>query len=82
MSLRLEIDEELERRFREEAMREFGYSEGSLKKASEMAISKWISEKSRKPIKKVDSPIKLIKGKYFWSSFSKIKEVKNVKGFF
>ncbi len=58
MSLRLEIDEELERKFRETAMHEFGYGKGSLKKASEMALMKWVSERSRKPIKKEDNPIK------------------------
>lgn len=63
MSLRLEIDKELEKRFRETAMKEFGYGKGSLKKASEMALLKWVNERPRKPIKKVDDPIKLLKGK-------------------
>lgn len=63
MSLRLEIDEELERKFREIAMQEFGYGKGSLRKASESAISNWIREKgSRKPSKKVKDPVKLIEG--------------------
>lgn len=62
MSLRLELDEDLELKFREAAMREFGYEKGSLKKASEMAIIKWLNEHPRKPVKKVDEPIKLIEG--------------------
>lgn len=62
MSLRLELDEGLERKFRETAMREFGYEKGSLKKASEIAISKWVNERSKRPAKEVDNPIKLIKG--------------------
>lgn len=62
MSLRLEIDEKLERKFRETAMREFGYGKGSLRKASEIAIRKWISERPKGPIKKIDDPVKLIKG--------------------
>ena len=62
MSLRLEIDKELEKRFRETAMKEFGYGKGSLRKAGEEAFSKWVNERPRKPIKKVDDPIKLIEG--------------------
>ncbi len=62
MSLRLELDEELEKKFRELAMRKFGYSKGSLLKASEVAVSRWISEEEKKPIKKVKDPIKLIEG--------------------
>lgn len=62
MSLRLEIDEKLERKFRETAMREFGYGKGSLRKASEMAIKKWVGDRSKRPVKKVDDPVKLIKG--------------------
>lgn len=62
MSLRLEIDEELERKFRELAMREFGYGKGSLRRASESAIANWVREQSRSPLKKVSDPIKLIEG--------------------
>ncbi len=62
MSLRLELDEELEKKFREAAMREFGYGKGSLRKASEMAIAQWVRERKERPLKKVDDPIKLIEG--------------------
>lgn len=62
MSLRLEIDGELERKFREVAMREYGYGKGSLRKASEEAFSKWIRERSGKPLKKVKDPVALIEG--------------------
>lgn len=62
MSLRLEIDEGLEKKFRELAMREFGYGKGSIRKASESAIASWIKERSKKPLKRVAEPIKLIEG--------------------
>ena len=62
MSLRLEIDKELEKRFRETAMREFGYGKGSLRKASEEAFSKWLRERNNKPVKNVKEPVKLIEG--------------------
>lgn len=62
MSLRLEIDKELEKRFRETAMKEFGYGKGSLRKAGEEAFSKWLRERDNKPVKSVKDPVSLIKG--------------------
>lgn len=41
--IRAEIDERLERRFRELAMRRFGYGKGALTKAVEEAILRWVS---------------------------------------
>lgn len=53
MSLRLELDKELERKFRELAMRRYGFSKGSIKKAAEVAIKRWSEEeKITKPMKK------------------------------
>jgi hypothetical protein len=63
MSLRVELDKELERRFRELAMRRYGYSKGSIKKATEMAIKKWSTEASaERPLKEIKDPLKLIEG--------------------
>ena len=44
MVLKFELDKDLERRFRESAMRKYGYSKGSLKKASEDAIKDWLKK--------------------------------------
>ena len=41
MSLRVKLDKELEKKFRELAMRKYGYSKGSIKKAIETAIREW-----------------------------------------
>jgi len=41
--LRAQIDVKLERKFRELAMRRFGYGKGSLSRAMEEAIIRWIS---------------------------------------
>jgi len=41
--IRASIDEKLERRFRELAMRRFGYSKGAISRAVEEAILMWIS---------------------------------------
>ncbi|MEM1582454.1 MAG: hypothetical protein QXK89_08105 [Candidatus Bathyarchaeia archaeon] len=43
MSLRVKIDQNLERKFREAAMKKFGYGKGALSKAAEEALLKWIS---------------------------------------
>jgi len=40
--MRLQIKEELERKFREAAMRRFGYGKGSLSRAAEEALQKWL----------------------------------------
>jgi len=60
MVLKFELDKDLERRFRESAMRKYGYSKGSLKKASEDAIKDWLKEDEELP--RVKDPIKLIEG--------------------
>jgi hypothetical protein len=44
LSLRVQIDEKLERQFREAAMKKYGYSKGALSKAAEEAILNWVSE--------------------------------------
>ncbi len=44
MVIKLELERELERRFRELAMKRFGYAKGSIKKAAESAIKQWAKE--------------------------------------
>lgn len=41
--LKVQIDEKVERKFRELAMRRFGYGKGSLSEAAEEAFLMWIS---------------------------------------
>lgn len=41
--LRVQIKDDIERRFREAAMRRFGYMKGALSKAAEEALLKWLS---------------------------------------
>ena len=59
MSLRLEING-LEKKFRETAMKKYGYSKGALKKASIEALNKWIAEQQEIP--RSDNPFTLIEG--------------------
>jgi hypothetical protein len=54
MSLKVNLDKELEKRFRELAMKQFGYSKGSIKKATHVAIEAWTKESARAMNKEVD----------------------------
>ncbi len=61
--LRASIDEHLERRFRELAMRRFGYTKGSLSRAVEEAILLWISKISDDELPEFEGdPIEEIEG--------------------
>ncbi len=61
MVLKVELEKELENKFREAAMRKFGYSRGSLQKASKEALGSWISQQSTR-VPKVKDPFKLVRG--------------------
>lgn len=43
MGLRLQLRADIERRFREAAMRRFGFGRGALSRAAEQAIEAWLS---------------------------------------
>ena len=60
--IRANIDPRLERRFRELAMRRFGYSKGALSKAVEEAIIKWISSIENENESFEGDPIEAIEG--------------------
>jgi hypothetical protein len=70
MVLKVEFRKEVEEKFRELAMRKFGYSKGSIKKASLEAITKWIKEqnpdmpKSKNPTKLIEGSLSHLNGKY------------------
>jgi len=69
MSLRVNIPEELEKKFRKEAMEIFGYNKGSLSAASETALKNWVesvelvreSKKIRDPVESMDGMLKGVK---------------------
>ena len=68
MSLRLEVKEDLENRFRKTAMATYGYGKGALKRAAEDAFEIWMSMKKQNGIERVENPVRLIEG-----MFSKLK---------
>ncbi|MBI4154472.1 hypothetical protein HY498_00085 [Candidatus Woesearchaeota archaeon] len=70
MVLKVKFEKDLEQKFRELAMRRYGFSRGAIKKASEEAISRWIREeggglpKVKDPIKAIRGALKHLRGKY------------------
>lgn len=62
MSLRVQINAKIERRFREAAMKRFGYGKGALSKAAEEAILDWISTLEKEDVNFEDDPVTAIEG--------------------
>ena len=62
MSLRVQINPKVEEKFREAAMKRFGYGKGALSKAAEEAILKWLSTTEKEPSKFEGDPVKAIEG--------------------
>ena len=62
MSLRIKIDQKLERKFREAAMRRFGYGKGALSKAAEEAIRRWVSTVESESLSFDEDPVEAIDG--------------------
>jgi hypothetical protein len=62
MPLRVQLDEKLERKFRENAMKKFGYTKGALSKAAQEAIKDWISSKEKAEETFEGDPVQAIDG--------------------
>jgi len=60
--IRAKIDEKLELRFRELAMRRFGYTKGALSRAIEEAILRWIAFVEDEDLFFEGDPVKAIEG--------------------
>lgn len=71
MSLRVELEPELEREFREKAMRVYGYSKGSIKKAASAAMRQWTESveiikkggESKDPFRHIEGMLSHLRGK-------------------
>lgn len=61
MGIKVNLNEEKERRFRERAMRKFGYRKGALSKAINEAIDAWLNHEENQ-IPKLESPTSAIYG--------------------
>ena len=61
MVLKVELEKDIEYRFREAAMKKYGYKKGSLQKATKEALTNWMSRQSTR-VPKVKDPFKLVRG--------------------
>ncbi len=59
--LRLQLRSDLERRFRETAMRRFGFGRGALTRAAEQAFERWLST-AKENVRFEGDPVKAIDG--------------------
>ncbi|MCD6480606.1 hypothetical protein J7L65_07500 [Candidatus Bathyarchaeota archaeon] len=62
MTLRIQIDERLEREFRRLAMQRFGYGRGALSRAAEEAIMDWVSKVKGVMVSFEGDPVEAIDG--------------------
>ncbi|MCK4845473.1 MAG: hypothetical protein KAS95_07355 [Candidatus Heimdallarchaeota archaeon] len=60
MGLKVQIDEEKERIFRQKAFQKFGYKKGSLSAALEEAVDIWL--RTQNNISKINNPTERISG--------------------
>lgn len=74
-NIKVQVPDEVERKFREAAMREFGFHKGSLSLAAEHAFLTWIEER-----KSIERGRKIVKKERIKDIVSEIKGVlKHVK---
>ncbi len=62
MTLRVQIDKQLEQKFREFAMKKFGYQKGALSKAAEEAFIQWTLAQETKKLSFNKDPVEAIDG--------------------
>jgi hypothetical protein len=61
--LRIQLPDELEKLFRKMAMKRYGYGKGSLSRAAEEAIQRWVAFQSQAEKKEFEGdPVKAIEG--------------------
>ena len=60
--MKVQIDEKIERKFRELAMKKFGYGKGSISKAAQEAFLRWISEVEEEMLSFKGDPVEAIDG--------------------
>uniref|UniRef100_A0A7J3X6Z7 XACb0070 ribbon-helix-helix domain-containing protein n=1 Tax=Thermofilum pendens TaxID=2269 RepID=A0A7J3X6Z7_THEPE len=60
--IRASVDRGLERRFRELAMKRFGYAKGSLQRAVEEAIMRWVAWAESELVEFEGDPVEAIDG--------------------
>jgi len=62
MTIRIQVNQKLERKFRELAMKRFGYAKGALIRAAGEAIINWISTVQKEDLSFEGDPVEAIDG--------------------
>ncbi|MBI5066218.1 hypothetical protein HZA97_08335 [Candidatus Woesearchaeota archaeon] len=62
MVLKLKLEKEFEQRFREMAMRKYGFSRGAIKKASTDAVKNWMKEQYKPESTNFDDLLNSLRG--------------------
>lgn len=62
MTLRVQISKNLEQKFRELAMKKFGYTKGALSKAAEEALTQWTLTQEKEKPQFTKDPVEAIEG--------------------
>ncbi|MEM3881035.1 MAG: hypothetical protein QXD19_04740 [Candidatus Bathyarchaeia archaeon] len=62
MTLRVQISKHLEQKFRELAMKKFGYTKGALSKAAEEALTQWTLTQQEEKLSFNNDPVEAIDG--------------------
>jgi len=62
--IKVQLSEETERKFRETAMRRFGYGKGALSLAAEKALSSWVRRETEvnRLVADIEDPVGAIEG--------------------
>jgi len=78
-SLKIVIEDDLLKKFREEAMRRFGYVKGSLSIAAREAISDWLKEgkKEKKDLEEFKKVLRKVAG--IWTGEEGYKYVRKIR---
>lgn len=61
MAIKINLDNQKEKLFRERAMKKFGYRKGALSKALEEAVDMWLLTKNN-VLSKIDNPTQELEG--------------------
>ena len=77
-SIKITIEDELLKKFREEAMRRFGYVKGSLSIAAREAISNWLKTgKKSREIEEFEKVLRKVSG--IWTEETGYKYVRKIR---
>jgi hypothetical protein len=79
-SIKINIEDEILRKFREEAMKKFGYVRGSLSIAAREAISNWLKASEKRSAKEIEEFKEVLrKASGIWTEEEGYKYVRKIR---